>query len=63
MARPGTESKLKQDDNLINRIEALENLSKRLLEALELAEIKIQKSLKDEEIYLIPSGTYYGKTY
>ena len=63
MARPGTDPKLKQDDNLINRIEALENLSKKLLEALELAEIKIQKSLKDEEIYLIPSGTYYGKSY
>jgi len=60
--RPGTDKTPKNDD-LEQKVKDLENFCEKLLNCLEQAELKIQAAAKDKNIYLIPSGTWFGKKY
>lgn len=61
MARIGDETQT--NSKLEKQVQDLENLTKKLFEALEIAEAKLQKHLKDSDLYLLPQGTFYGKKY
>lgn len=58
MGRLGTEPK---EDTLLKRLEECERFNIKLIQALKVAEIKLQKALEDKDIYLLPDGTYHGE--